>query len=387
MLTYNYTFRDIPEFIKMKMYPYVIGCATGSAKPWAELARKLQPVDADGIAGWYDNLFDQYIAYLDNRFDDKNMHKQGEKQLLADVLKVKYSDGSRSLPFDARIEKFFSLLFTKLRNYAEVKNITTTDAYMEQQTYDHVFEQMPRFMAEHISVLTMPNDVELVIEQIRPKLRQQYNFAKSKDMPLTDKEHAGPGSNVHETSKQYNTQRFGKRNDKRSTRSFLNVDLRTKKLGRGHCWWCFDKGHNLFECSQAKAVAEDNTRKGKNFDDTNREAVRKFKADNEWKEAAHDRGHGDSKPCRHCGEPRHDGKSCRDAKGKQSAFQNSQVDEEQMKEALREEMRQEMRAVIKAEAELAVKSANSVSKLQFQQKEPAAKLNPYQTHGAGAADQ
>ena len=50
-------------------------------------------------------------------------------------------------------------------------------------------------------------------------------------------------------------------------------------------------------------------------------------------------------------------------------------------------MRQEMRAVMKAEAELAVKSANSVSKLQFQQKEPAAKLNPYQTHGAGAADQ
>ena len=133
-------------------------------------------------------------------------------------------------------------------------------------------------MAEHISALTMPNDVELVIEQIRPKLRQQYNFAKSKDMPLTDKEHAGPGSNVHETSKQYNTQRFSKRNSKRRTQSFLNVDLRTKTLGRGHCWWCLDKGHNLFECSQAKAVAEENTRKGKNFDDTNREEVRKFKA-------------------------------------------------------------------------------------------------------------
>lgn len=387
LLTYNYTFREAPQYIKMKMYPYVIGCATGSAKPWAELARKLQPVDANGNAGWYDNLFDQYIAYLDSRFDDKNMHKQGEKQLLADVLKVKYSDGTRSVPFDARIEKFFSLLFTKLRDYAEVKGINTTAAYMEQQMHDHAFQQMPRFMAEHISVLTMPNDVELVIEQIRPKLRQQYNFAQAKDMPLTDKEHAGP-SNVQVTSKQYNAQRFGKRDGTRR-RPFLNVDLRTKTLSRGACWWCKNNEHNLYECAQAKAIADENTRKGKNFDDSNREVVRKFKAENEWKEATHDRGHGHSQPCRHCGEPRHDGKSCRDAKGKQSAFQNSKVDEEQMREALKEEMRQEMRAVLKAEAELAVQSANSVSQpgLQFKPKEPATKLNPYQTHGAGAADQ
>ena len=194
LLTYNYAFREAPQCIKMQMHPYVIGCATGSDKPWAELARTLQPACANGNAGWHDNSFDQHIACLDSRFDDKNVHKQGEEHLLADVIKVKCSDETRSVPFDARIEKFFSC---SLPSPAITPKSRASLPLPRTQNNKHMTTSsnkcpMPRFMAEHISVLTMPDDVELAIEQIRPMLRQQHDFAKSKDMPLTDKEHAGP---------------------------------------------------------------------------------------------------------------------------------------------------------------------------------------------------
>ena len=292
-LAQNYGFRDAPGYIKMKMYPYVMRCATSTAEPWADLAKKQRPINADGSLGIYDNLFDQCIAYLDGRFDDKNMHKQGEKQLLADVQKVKHQDGQRTLPHDVRVEFFFSVLFNKLRDYAEVKSVTVTEAYKEQTMHDHAFEQMPRFMEQRVAALVKPTDVEEAIEVMRSTLRIQHNFAKAKDMPLSDKEVAtgSRGNSLVEPSKQH---AFTRANDKgkvgRRRRPHLNVDLSKKTLKRGECWHCSSKSHNMYECAQAKAEADANTRSGKSFDDVNREAVTKFKEKNDWQDLAHEQG-------------------------------------------------------------------------------------------------
>ena len=363
-LVHDYSFRDAPDYLKDRMYAFVIGCATRAAKPWADSARKLRLTDIHGTTVQFRTLFDQYIAYLDSRFDATGMNKQGERQLQAEVLKVVYKDGNRNVPYDTRIETFADALFAAIRVYADCKGVTVAEAYQEQIIHDHVIEQIPLFMQQHVSLLVQPDDVEQAIMSILPELRIQYNFAKNKGQPLTDSEMGNSkaaGRNGHETSKQYfnnkktgNSARIERITKKGGKAQHLNVDLSKCNLQRGKCWKCGSPEHQLPECTQAQAEHRENTKNSKNFSDNNRKLVNAWKNENCDQDSAHEKGHGNSAMCRHCSGPRHDGKSCKDARDAANALQVSQV-----RAAIKAGIKGQF-ASFKADLELS-KSANAVT--------------------------
>ena len=76
---------------------------------------------------------------------------------------------------------------------------------MEQVIHGHVTEKIPLYVKPHVAQLVQPDDVEATVESIRPALRIEFNFAQSKNQPLTDSEMENgkdAGKNGHEVSKQ-----------------------------------------------------------------------------------------------------------------------------------------------------------------------------------------
>ena len=75
------------------------------------------------------------------------------------------------------------------------------------------------------------------------------------------------------------------------------------------CFKCGNVEHiaAVDQCSQVKAEHEKNTRDNVNFHDSNHEILNKF-YDEKRKFKENQRGHGQSKMCRNCGEEQHRGR-------------------------------------------------------------------------------
>ena len=309
-LGWGYHFRAAPKVIQDRLYPQVVRTLVGTAKTWAQMAMQTEYVDEHGQQIVFPTLFAQLIQYLDLRFDPTNANNQALNALYDAVVGFKYTDGERNKPWNNRIEEWFATFFTLLRDYAEFKSISVTEAFKEQHVQNHVSEQLPFFLAKCISDFGNPTDVEATVTSVCHKLSIDYNFAKAKKFPLTTKEHLGSGTgNEHEPSKQYAANRRAKKNKK--PREYLNIDLgKCPHFGEdGVCWKCGMPGHDMRpgECAEADALSEENNRKGLDFKEANRAAVKEWQKVRDSNRRANDRGHGAAEMCRRCGDPRHTG--------------------------------------------------------------------------------
>jgi len=307
-LNHRYHFREAPPEVQDQLYPGLCDAMHGTAATWVQAAEDHVFLDVDGRRIMFPTKFMELIAYCDYRFDPLHANNQALNALHDAVLLCKYDDMTKEVPFDLRIEGYMARLMPLLASHASFKGVSPTEALKDQQIQQHVGLQLPFYFKDHVGLLANPSDVEAEMAALSPRLRMEYNFAKGKRMPLTVEEFEG---NVKEdTTKQYGNRQ--RPNTKRRDTDYLNVNLADcTYFGQPRvCWFC-GKGHAMRrgECSEAEAKSDDNTRKGLEFKEANRAAVKDWqKTRDEDRRAADARGHQNSEPCRLCGDAKHAGK-------------------------------------------------------------------------------